>query len=42
MSTKDAVQKTFSGPNTDNSFTTAISNSFSSPMEKNPIAAEPG
>ena len=29
----------FSGLNTDGSFTTALSNSYLSPLEKNPIAA---
>ena len=29
-------------PNTDGSFTTAVSNSFLSPLEKNPIAADLG
>ena len=29
------VQQTFSGSNTDGSFTTAVSNSFLSPLEKN-------
>ena len=36
------LQQTFSGSNTDCSFTMAISNSFLSPLEKNSIAADLG
>ena len=39
---KFKIQKTFSGSNTDGLFTTAISNSFLSPLEKNLIAADLG
>ena len=35
-------KKNFSGSNTDGSFTTAVLNSFLSPLEKNPIAADLG
>ena len=34
------TQQNFSGSNTDGSFTTAVSNSSSSPLEQNPIAAD--
>ena len=34
------LQWNFSGSNTDGSFTTAVSNSFLSPQEQNPIAAD--
>ena len=34
------IQKNFSGSNTDSLFTAAISNSFPSPLERNPIAAD--
>ena len=33
-------KENFNGSNTDGSFTTAVSNSFLSPLEKNPIAAD--
>ena len=36
------IQKNFSGSNPDGSFTLAVSNSFLSPLEKNPIAADLG
>ena len=36
------VQQNFNGSNTDGSFTTAVSNSFLSPQEKNLIAADLG
>ena len=35
-------QKKFSGSNTDGSFTTAVSNSFLSPLEQEPIEADLG
>ena len=38
----NAVIKNFSGSNTNDSFTTAVSNSFFSPSEKNPLAADVG
>ena len=36
------LQWTFSGTNTDGSFTTAVSNSYLSPLEQNLIAADLG
>ena len=36
------IQYNFSGTNTDGSLTTAVSNSFLSPLEKNLIAADLG
>ena len=33
-------QKNFNGSNTDGLFTMSVSNSFLSPLEKNPIAAD--
>ena len=36
------VQRNFKGSNTDGSFTTAVSNSFLGPLEKNPIVADLG
>ena len=36
------IQQNFSGSNTDGSFTTAVSNPFLSPLEKNPITANVG
>ena len=36
------VQWNFSGSNTDGSFTMAVSNSFLSPLEKKPVAADMG
>ena len=36
------VQSNFNGSNADGSFTTAVSNSFLSPLENNPIAADFG
>ena len=36
------IQKNFSGSKTDDSFTTAVSNSFLTLLEKNPIAADFG
>ena len=36
------LQQNFNGSNTDGSFTTAVSKSFSSLLEKNPIAADLG
>ena len=36
------LQETFSGSNTVGSFTTAVSNSFLSPLEEKPIAADLG
>ena len=38
----DSIQKNFNGSNTDGSFTTAVSNSFLSSLEKMPIAADLG
>ena len=43
--TKEAkckVRWNFSGSNTDGSFISAVSNSFFSPLEKNPLAADLG
>ena len=34
------IQKNFDGSNTDGSFTTAVSNSFLSPLENFPLAAD--
>ena len=34
------IQQNFNGSNTDGSFTTAVSNSFLSPLERDPIAAD--
>ena len=36
------LRKNFNGSNTDGSFTTAVSNSFLSPLAQNPIAADLG
>ena len=40
--TEEKVQWNCSGSNTDGSFTTAVSNSFLSPLEKNPTIADLG
>ena len=36
------IQQNFSGSKTDGSFTTAVSNSFLTPLKKNPIAVDMG
>ena len=38
----EILQENFNGPNSDDSLTRAVSNSFWSPLEKNPIAADLG